>query len=299
MGKVRIRSRYRGRIPQNIAESAVTADVNTIDVTGVGGEDYPNEPVGMTQVYHHTCDALPGAGSTATEQEVVAGGSWTLTSATGFDTISDPTAPVNGPTVLRMLWPSGLVDGNGPSARFDCIFGRSYKELYVSYHFKLPGAGSPSGWEMQGTTTKMLGYLSYGKTNRRNQFFMWFNPLTFAVDSEPGPWSTKSDFTNEYGGPDISQNVNTAKLIALGWNQMELYFKLNDDGVANGVHRVWVNGTLVIERTNVTMVGSAFGTTNGFYQLHFHPIWGGVNGQVKTRDDYLYLADLYASGVEQ
>ena len=51
---------------------------------------------------------------------------------------------------------------------------------------------------------------------------------------------------NFQGGPKLSSTT---------WDQVELEIKLNTPGIADGLVRLWVNGTLYIERLNLELVG--------------------------------------------
>jgi hypothetical protein len=65
----------------------------------------------------------------------------------------------------------------------------------------------------------------------------------YAVGVE-GSWSLGSFLLQ--GGPAPSST---------SWDQVELEFKLNTPGVADGLIRAWVNGTLYIERLNLQLRG--------------------------------------------
>ena len=195
---------------------------------------------------------------------------------------------------------------------FDCDFGGSYKELYVSWRVKIP----TQNYENQMSPgVKLLGYLSYGKTDRTNQFFLqmmtqrdfslWSSDPSAAIQS--GPWKFRSDFTSEYAlagsanpAQDYFDNQGVGPQFSAGsWQQVEMYFKLNDDGRENGEYRLWINGRVVQSYNNVTMVNSRVGATLGFYHLYFVPVWGGDAGQVKMRDDNMLIDHVYIAGVHQ
>ena len=79
------------------------------------------------------------------------------------------------------------------------------------------------------------------------------------------------------------------------WHRFEMVLKLNDPGVANGIFRWWVDGTLITDYRDVTYVVP--GDELGFYTWKFWPYWGGVGGPNKTRDDYVQVDHVYISGV--
>ena len=280
--------------------------------TGGGGATagYPNRPAGLTRVCENSFEGIPGSGRGT--EFAAGGGSWTTTRSEDMAVVSDPTALQSPSSVLRVRFPAGMTDGISPHARFDCRFDRPYKELYVSYRVKIVG----SSFEDQAAPgAKLLGYISYGNTDRDNQFFLilqsrtdldrWRNDPSTAIQS--GPWSFMSDFTSRYAPPgssnpaqDYKDNQGTGPQFKAGtWQQVELYFRVNDDGRENGIYKMWINGRLVQSHNTVTMINTALGGTMGFYDLHFDPVWGGNIGQVRTRNDDLLIDHIYISGTPQ
>jgi hypothetical protein len=251
------------------------------------------EPQGYTAIAENSMDAVPGS-TTSTSAFLVSLGSWgNDISNSNFTVQSDPSAQQSAANVVQVRWPAGMKDGVSPG-KFWANFGATYRELYVSYRVRIP----TTTFENQTTGTKLLGYLSYGKTDRSNQFFLMMYGGGGKVTS--GPWGFRADFTSEYGGPDLNPNIGTGNSFTAGtWHHIELLFKLNDDGVANGVFKMWDNGVLTHNYSNVTMVGSRYGTMAGYRGLSFAPGWGGVNGTIKSRDDFMYIDHIKVSGIRQ
>src|SRR5439155_13160615 len=89
-------------------------------------------------------------------------------------------------------------------------------------------------------------------------------------------------------------NVNTTALMTCGtWHRWEVVLKLNTVGSANGVFQWWIDGTQILNYSDVTYL--TLGNTLGFYTFKFWPVWGGIGGS-KTRDDYMQVDHLYISG---
>ena len=63
----------------------------------------------------------------------------------------------------------------------------------------------------------------------------------------------------------------------------------------DGIKRVWIDGVLVTEYTNVKFLDSRYNFIRGFYEAQWTPVWGGTGG-TKTRDDFMLLDHLYVSG---
>jgi hypothetical protein len=65
-------------------------------------------------------------------------------------------------------------------------------------------------------------------------------------------WNADGSFSTSFAG--LSQNVGTPVLARLGeWDRLKLYIRPNTPGSANGIVRLWVNGQLKTEYTNVPM----------------------------------------------
>lgn len=280
---------------------ADTADISIAAPAPSNSDFYPHIPAGLERVAENSFDGLPGSGRGV--EFVKAGGQW-RSSGSNLSAQTDAGAPQSSSGVDQVRWPAGINDGNGGGAYFDCDFDRPYKELYVSWRVKIP----TSTFENQVSPgVKLLGYLSYGKTDRQNQFFLQMMSTSESNAVQSGPWKFRTDFTSEYAlsgssnqSQDYFDNQGAGAQFRPGtWQQVELYFRLNDDGRENGVYKLWVNGVLVQSYTNVTMINSSVGATRGIYRLHFDPIWGGNIGQVKQRDDYMLIDHVYVAGIPQ
>ena len=259
--------------------------------------EYPNRPAHLAPLTANLFQSLPGPD-----------GWWLSSGAENLALVDDAAL---GRKVLRVTWPEGLPDGNGPGLfGFTCP---AQREVYVSYGFRIVGPD----FEQQYTGTKLLGYLAYGKRDRMNQFFFHMMPNgadkggTQGTDTErapglvmPGPFFLESRFTLEYGAPwpypAPNQPDAAAGMFACDVrHQLEFYAKLNDDGQANGIHRLYLDGNLTTERRDIIMVNSAKGATEGFYQIRVAPVWGGSNKQRKARADHMHLDHIAAWGEAQ
>jgi hypothetical protein len=79
------------------------------------------------------------------------------------------------------------------------------------------------------------------------------------------------------------------------WHRYEYVMTLNDIGVANGTVRLWWDGVLILEYTDVVFRDAA--NPSGFYGRRSDPIWGGGGGSQRSRTDYLDIDHLYISGL--
>lgn len=104
--------------------------------------------------------------------------------------------------------------------------------------------------------------------------------------------------TNSYFGN--SQRVKTSLTsttnaqFKTGWNTVEQYIKLNTPGVADGVEKVWLNGTLGLQRTNVEH-RSASRPNLKISQIWMSWFYGGPTTDYPDRDAYVYFDDFVLS----
>jgi hypothetical protein len=92
----------------------------------------------------------------------------------------------------------------------------------------------------------------------------------------------------------MASNQSQGRYVKLdgSWQEYEIQLGLNTVGQADGVARVWWNGVLVLQYTDV--VWRTTTAPSGFYGRRFDPVYGG-GGSTKTQTDYSQLADMYIS----
>ena len=103
---------------------------------------------------------------------------------------------------------------------------------------------------------------------------MWYE--MFAADSAPlGLYVVNQSGSSPAG---MHGNVNAVTFERGQWHKVEIYQKQGSSN--NGVIRVWVDGTLAIDRSDVDTRGTPFDNVT------ISGIWGGV-GDVKNQADYM------------
>jgi hypothetical protein len=256
---------------------------------------YPNEPAGMSVLGEHSFPSgyFENFGDSATYTAL--GARWVMRDYEQRLHIETDfaDAPMSPPGTMGMAYRAGMPTSGEP-ASFELHIPEQ-RELYISYHFLVPSNPDNGMWEMEPAGVKILGYISYGAKEQQNQGTFMFKPggLTsgplFAEPAYFGRPSSCADYVN----------VATADNITLDeWHHFEIYGKLNDMGMDNGIHQVWIDGELYSECYQMSYVGS--GHPYGFWQIHFQPVWGGHHaGLVKSQDDYAYLDHIYVSGISK
>lgn len=177
----------------------------------------------------------------------------------------------------------------------------SQSELYSSFWIRIGenrGAGAVPGntFDTNPSGTKWLGF--WGSGSRADAaaevIIMLLNTArpasVFKLEIrqqnvlQPNGWVVRN----------MGQNRDRGYLVAAGvWNHIETYWKLNTVGQSDGIARVWVNGVLVIEYTNV--VWRAAPKIDGFYAWKWNPTWGG-GAATKLQDDVMQMDHVYISG---
>lgn len=258
-----------------------TVQVDTVDATAL------NEPAGFTAIVERPFNSKAadnndrGTGEFPNKE----GGSegWdgfefqetNLSIVTG----SDPLSPGSA---MRFTYPVGLAANNGPGvAQTLGLGGRT--DLYVRTALRL------------GPT-----YYAGGVSNK-----LYFHRMSGSPRGEPfialhanddGTFRLAANFQ---GTPDNGLGFFFAAapanaLVREQWYVIETLLIMNSaQGVADGVFRVWVDGDLVIERTNVSYI-----TTSGAQSwdtIHVSPTFGG-SGVPNDVSFFFDLGHMYVSG---
>ena len=156
-------------------------------------------------------------------------------------------------------------------------------------------------YQNQRTGTK-THYIAYGSTIRSNHSSPFLSG-TFedqetmtAMTYLPYVYEMEDDGSDAGGGATPRGPNVTDRQVQVGeWTQIELYYKMNDINPTtdNGVLQIWINGTLTHSQSNVRYRSTE--NPKGFYHFQFTPVYGGNSGDVRTRDDYWRLDEVYIS----
>ena len=278
---------------------AAPAALNGASATAGDSAERTHEPPGYVPFLETRFDCLPGddcGGSV---------GRWWVTPSkwqrTHLSIVVDTTVPTGGNhRVLQIQFPKGLKDGTSPAHfRGWAADGREYRSVYFSEWLRI---GGEDGYENQSVGTK-LWYLAYGRNNRQNQFFVML--MGHGHQELMREFRLRLDATFEYAPPgsrnpsqDYYANQGAEYVLSTGrWHRLEALMTLNDDGRENGKLEVWVDGLPYASYHTVTYINSRKGATRGFFELNYDPIYGGNSGDVRTRDDFMYVDHIYLSGL--
>ncbi|MGE0352558.1 MAG: hypothetical protein AB7Q69_04895 [Gemmatimonadales bacterium] len=274
------------------------ADTSDVFVSGTPPSG-SNEPAGYVPFAIHRLSDIPVFG------RAVGGvlGSWYAypQGNSRLTIVSVPSAPQSPDSVIQTRFQTGLqagtapVDWGGWDIAGSGAAGQKSK-MYISMWVRIVGPD----YENQASGTK-VGFIAFGRPPSSGS-----NEGTFWLDNGSGSQRVQSSFKmqfREQGIPqpngqvtrNLTQNLTGASLMTAGsWHRWEAVLILNTAGQANGIFKMWIDGTPVMDYSDVTYVTSAY--NNGFNLFKWNPTWGGSGGN-RTRDDLIQIDHVYISGL--
>jgi hypothetical protein len=281
--------------------SSSSVSVASQTTTVVSG--FPHLSGDYSRFAEHNFSGLPSSGTG------VLAGRWYSSPSSTLSIVSDGTAPVSASPVFQFRFYSGLTVGGGIGvingwATYEDGTPPEYREFYESAWFKIPTAD----FETPGPGMKLLGFWGVGQKGLKapGQVYMQIggNATNTSLMSS---WSFDMRQQNQVSR-SMSANRSTKKIRAGVWQRYEVQMVLNDVDQSNGVLRFWLdNGdgsglTLTHEYTDVKFRTSASNSNDGvdsrsgFYGRQWDPVWGGMGGSAKTRNDYLWVDHIFIAG---
>jgi uncharacterized protein YjdB len=263
-----------------------TADVNV--VAGPANPHYTNEPAGFVELARNDWSALPGDWGS---NRWGLSGPFTTDGRSAEVTIAnDATAPVGGASVLRMWAPEGYLNGYAPG-RTGYSFGTprrifvgwwvKYDEDFIIHPFQIK-------WHFVTIAPEAANA------------WLWvdhFHRHEGNVPGNPGVWAP-SRLRLRFQGSGWSrdqlqaQNVQP-ELVEMPygkWVKLEMYLDLGTPGQPNGVIRLWQDGVLIVELTDLAYPANA----TGFSNFRHEGTYGGA-GHPYPQDQAWYVAQTYIS----
>ena len=168
---------------------------------------------------------------------------------------------------LQIDYPEGHVGGGGTELRYDIARQDRRNEIYVGYYVQV----SPKWQGHESAINKMIYLHDGGSDDFAAMWYEMFGTSDGALDLY---------VVNQSGsGPGgIRENVKEVTFTRGQWHRVEIYQRQGD--AQNGIVRVWVDGALAIDRSDV-------GTRSApVDNITISGIWGGV-GDRKNHADYM------------
>ena len=167
---------------------------------------------------------------------------------------------------LQIDFLPGHVGGGGTELRYDIASQDRRNEIYVGYYVQV----NPQWQGHESAINKML-YLHDGGSQFAAMWYEMFgsnsNPLGLYVVNQSGS-----------GPAGMHENVTPITFTRGQWHRVEIYQQQGSS--QNGIVRVWVDGVLAINRTDVGTRSSPIDN------ITISGIWGGI-GDTKNQADYM------------
>jgi hypothetical protein len=163
-------------------------------------------------------------------------------------------------------FPQGHVGGGGTELRYDIASANRRNEIYAGYYVQVN-----SQWQGHESGINKMLYLHDGGAGFAAMWYEMFGVGSDALDLY---------VVNQSGsGPaGFHENVNQIAFTRGQWHKVEIYQKQGDAN--NGIVRVWVNGVLAINRSDVDTRSTPIDNVT------ISAIWGGIDDS-KNQADYM------------
>ena len=196
----------------------------------------------------------------------------------GADIYADSTAP-DGSRVLRFTYPPGHPSGYSTGLVW-VWFEQGFQEVRVEYHFRYS-----DNFFFHRVDNKQT-YIDIG--DQTNFFLSAVDPFNIGGTGIP----TEIHFICQYGniGSAIRKtpNVLNVAIHPNVWYKVTLYFRLNKDGQPDGILKVWVDDTQIMDYSDIVF-NTGSDANKPFTCLKFDPVWGGAGGPKPNATDYFYV----------
>ena len=196
----------------------------------------------------------------------------------GADIYTDPTAP-DSSRVLRFTYPPGHPSGYSTDLAW-IWFEDGATEIKVEYFFKYsdnfffhPVANKQAYFDVGDKTNFVLSAVD---TNNIGGVGTTTVMRIGCQDNNTGITELK---TPNMVNVDIYPNI---------WYKVTLYFKLNKDGKRDGILKIWIDDTQIMDYADV-LFNSGIDANTPFSCLKFDPVWGGVGDPKPDTTDYFYI----------
>jgi hypothetical protein len=217
-----------------------------------GSASCANEPAGLTPVTDQAWNAVP-----PNLNAVDAAGWGVDRDRENLAIVADPTAPRSPDNVIHGIFPAGGAGGTAPF-RVERPFGsQRYSTIYECVWLM----HSPNFTDNGNIGTKVSFYRGPGQNH------YW------GFESGAGTDQFFFLFELQDGGGDRTWRTTwTAKPLGV-WHKYEVLTVSNTPGQNNGILRVWADGQLILQVTDVAFWGAS--QTAGWTGVAWEPVYGG------------------------
>ena len=210
-----------------------------------------NEPGGLTQIgVDQPFNSLPSL-------------NWSI-QGSGAAVVSDGSGPQSPGNVFVVTWPTGTAGGNGVGQAFRAL-SASYDTFYIccwqKFSSNWQGGTTPAG---DGLNASKIMYPFVAGSNR-------FILEARAISNGPLLVSIGLQNTTVPSGSTFTTSASAFTRGA--WDLVEVIVQGNTSGNADGFVKVFLNGTLVVQKLGIQWTAGAAQITD---QLSLDPVWGSA-----------------------
>jgi uncharacterized protein YjdB len=237
---------------------------------------WPNQPSGMTEFTNRPYSATVEDGW---ESDFI-GQSYIM---------SDGTSPQSAPDFFRIIYPVGLTGGSTPFQQEKALPGgqtQTYAEMWIRYS---------ANWVPDNADVMKVLYIWDDDSQAGEQPAVCFCTTEGGAGASFMPQLRIQD--NVTGtASNYSPNTGSAQTFEPNtWVHLEVYLKMNTPGGGNGVYKLWMNGQLISNYTNITYASTVYTSSQRhWYEFQLAPYWGGGGGTVAS-NQWMDIDHLYGS----
>ncbi len=182
-------------------------------------------------------------------------------------------SPIGEGQALQIGYNAGSIGGGGTELEYDLPAALQPLEMFVGYYVQVS-----ANWQGHSSAINKMVYLDDGGASFSAMWYEMFgagsDPLGLYVVNQSGS-----------GPAGMHENVSPVTFTRGVWHKVEIYQKQG----APGIIRVWVDGVLAIDRSDVYTNNAAIG------MVTISGIWGGID-DVKQHFDYMRFDNIHISG---
>ena len=215
----------------------------------------------------------------------------------------DRSAPLSPPNFLRMLYPPRAVRAGTTfspgvvqtlSLTGQAYGARKYRKIYLRTAFRVS-----ANWQGHSTSTNKMFFVraTQSSASRPEPIIRLrgagSGPLQLNVDLQGSPRDKRNIGVQSNLPPN--QGVAVANNVQRGqWHLLEAVLEMGGNGQANGRLRLWLDGALTHDYSDIEYEGS--GSQTAYWDvLHIAPTWGGIGGTINALM-WLDYDEFYVSG---
>jgi hypothetical protein len=193
-----------------------------------------------------------------------------------FTIQQDATAPVSPPNIGQARYPQGHPAGVGPiDTEIDLPGGSSsLSEIYLAFPLKLSS-------NFYGCGTNKI-------------FFIWIGgqPGVYLKVDGNGTGSLTLEISTQSSASSQDPLAVGRTVTRNQWTNIEVYMKVNTGSNHDGIVKIWQDGALTINVSNVEFVTA----NNPWERVAWNPTWGGGCSGTVPADQFMWMDDVYISG---